>query len=170
MLRNGSLMDLKITGTEFNYYHICKRKLWLFSHGIQMEQESDNVLLGKLIHEHSYPRQKKEILIDGTIKIDFLDEGVVHEVKKSDKMEDSHIGQILYYIYCLRQKGVDIRKGVINYPKQRRTTEVEFTDENEREIRETIDRIQEITALNQPPDILNSRICKKCGYEEFCYA
>lgn len=159
-----------ITGTEFNYYHICRRKLWLFSHGIQMEQESDNVLLGKLIHEHSYQREKKEILIDGAIRIDFLDENVVHEVKKSNRMEESHIAQVLYYIYCLRQKGVDISKGIINYPKQRRTTEVELTEEKEHEIAGTIEEVKETEALITPPDVLNSKICKKCGYEEFCYA
>ena len=25
------------TGTHFNYYHICRRKLWLFANGINME-------------------------------------------------------------------------------------------------------------------------------------
>ncbi len=162
--------NLTVTGTEFNYYHICHRKLWLFSHDIQMEQTSDNVLLGKLIHEHSYQREKKEFLIDGMIKIDFMDDEAVHEVKKSNKMEESHIGQVLYYIYCLRQKGVDIKKGIINYPKQRRTTEVEFTEEREQEISETIGKIHEVEALGIPPDVLNSKICKKCGYEDFCYA
>lgn len=162
--------NIQITGTEFNYYHICKRKLWLFSHDIEMEQESDNVLLGKLIHENSYQRKKKEILIDGVIKIDFMDDEAVHEVKKSNKMEDSHVGQLLYYIYCLKQKGVDIRKGIINYPKQRRKTELELTPEKEDEIRETIKKIKEIENLEQPPELLNSKICKKCGYEEFCYS
>ncbi len=161
---------MMITGTEFNYYHICWRKLWLFSHGIQMEQTSDNVLLGKLIHEHSYQRERKEILIDGKIKIDFMDDEAVHEVKKSNRMEESHIGQVLYYIYCLRQKGVDIRKGIINYPKQRRTTEVQLTPEKEIEIRDTIEKVKETEALETPPDVLNQKICKKCGYEEFCYA
>lgn len=171
MIENkNKLIKDAVTGTEFNYYYICHRKLWLFSHGIQMEQESDNVLLGKLIDENSYPRQKKEILIDGIIKIDFMDEDAVHEVKKSDKMEDAHIGQVLYYIYCLRQKGVDIRKGVINYPKQKRTTEVEITSEKEQEIEKVIKEVKMIEAMDTPPDILNSRICKKCGYEDFCYA
>lgn len=161
---------MKITGTEFNYFHICKRKLWLFSHGIEMEQESDNVLLGKLIHEHSYERKKKEILIDGAIRIDFIDEEAVHEVKKSNRMEDSHIGQLLYYIYCLRKKGVDIRKGIINYPKQRRTTEVELTEDRESEIEDTIFNIREIKSAVKPMDVLDTKICRKCGYEEFCYA
>jgi CRISPR-associated exonuclease Cas4 len=161
---------IDITGTEFNYYHICKRKLWLFSHDIQMEQNSDAVYMGKLIHEHSYPRKDKEILIDGAIRIDFLDDEGVHEVKKSDKMEDSHIAQTLYYIYCLRRKGMDIRKGVINYPKQRRTTDVFLTEEKEAEITATIEEIKQIKMLEAPPDVLNATICKKCSYEDFCYA
>jgi CRISPR-associated exonuclease Cas4 len=159
-----------ITGTEFNYYLVCKRKLWLFAHDMDMEQNSDAVFQGKLVHEHSYQREKKEIMIDGTIKIDFLDDEKVHEVKKSQKMEESHIGQLLYYIYCLREKGVDIRKGIINYPKQRRTTEVELTPEKETEIREIMGRVREVRSKIEAPPVLNSRICKKCSYEDFCYS
>ncbi len=157
-----------VTGTEFNYYNICRRKLWLFSHGIQMEHTSDNVLLGKLIDEHSYKREKKGILIDGVVKIDFLDDEAVHEVKKSDRMEGAHIGQTLYYIYRLRQKGVDIRKGIINYPKLRKTTNVELTAEKEQEIAGTIGKIIEVKERPRPPEALNAKICRKCGYEDFC--
>ena len=160
-----------VTGTEFNYYQICHRKLWLFSHGIQMEQDSDLVLQGKLIHEHSYPRKKKEIYIDGTIKIDFFDEEEgVHEVKKSNKMEDAHIYQLLYYIYYLRQKNVDVNKGVINYPKQRRKVDVEFTPEKELEIETMINNIQLIKNRQNPPDLEKKKICRRCSYQELCYA
>ena len=162
--------ETKITGTEVNYYLLCKRKLWLFSRGITMEHTSDNVFMGKLIDEHSYPRTKKEILIDGVVKIDFMDDGVVHEVKKSNRMEEAHVGQLLYYIYCLRQKGVDIRKGIINYPKQKRTTEVMLTPDKECEIKDVVKKVIEIKNAELAPDVLNYRICKKCGYEDFCYS
>jgi CRISPR-associated exonuclease Cas4 len=161
---------ISITGTEINYYLLCKRKLWLFSRGITMEHTSDNVFMGKLIDEHSYPRAKKEIFIDGVVKIDFIDDGVVHEVKKSNRMEEAHVGQLLYYIYCLRQKGVDIRKGIINYPKQRRTTEVELTEEKEAEIRRMMEQVIEVRNLGTSPETLNAKICRKCGYEDFCYS
>lgn len=163
MLDSRGLQD-QITGTEFNYYYICYRKLWLFSHGIQMEQESDDVLLGKLIDENSYPRQKREILINGIIKIGFMEKDAVHEVKKSDKMEDANIGQVLYYIYCLRQKGKDIRKGVINYPTPKRTTEVEIIPEKEQQIENVIKKVKRIEAMDTPPNLLNSRLCRRCRY------
>ena len=169
-LSNFRSQSVAVTGTEFNYYLLCKRKLWLFAHDVEMEHTSDNVLLGKLIDEESYPRKKKEIIIDGVVKIDFIDDNTVHEVKKSNKMEEVHIGQVLYYIYRLRQKGVDIRKGIINYPKQKRTTEVMLTPERENEIKNTVEKVVEVKNMAQAPYVLNSRICKKCGYEDFCYS
>ena len=43
--------DTRVTGTEVNYYFVCTKKLWFFTHGIQMEQTSDRVYMGKLMHE-----------------------------------------------------------------------------------------------------------------------
>jgi CRISPR-associated exonuclease Cas4 len=60
----------KFTGTEVGYYLICQKKLWWFHHGIQMEQESDRVKMGRLVHEKSYERKKKEISIDNKIVLD----------------------------------------------------------------------------------------------------
>ena len=28
---------MRITSTHFNYYQVCKRKLWFFANGINME-------------------------------------------------------------------------------------------------------------------------------------
>ncbi|OGP31326.1 MAG: hypothetical protein A2X87_06430 [Deltaproteobacteria bacterium GWC2_42_51] len=55
-------MSIRFTGTEVNYYFLCKKKLWYFSHDIQIEQGSDAVYLGKLIHENSYQREKDVFL------------------------------------------------------------------------------------------------------------
>ena len=65
--------NIKITGVMFYYYFVCHRKLWYFSHGIQMEDKNENVQIGKLIDENSYSREKKNIMIDGVINIDFID-------------------------------------------------------------------------------------------------
>jgi len=71
-----------ITATQINYYFICFRKLWFFSHQINMEQNIELVALGKLLHENSYQRENKEIQI-GPIKIDFIGKDrIVHEIKK----------------------------------------------------------------------------------------
>jgi CRISPR-associated exonuclease Cas4 len=97
------MMEKIISGTQIQYFFLCHRKLWLFSHHLQMEQESDQVKVGKLIHESSYQREHKEIEID-SIKIDWLDlkNGILHEVKKSDSFEEAHEWQVLYYLYFLK--------------------------------------------------------------------
>ena len=63
--------SLKTNGIKVNYLYVCERKLWLFDRGINMEQTYDKVLLGKLLEEQSYPREKRrEILIENLISID----------------------------------------------------------------------------------------------------
>ena len=86
---------MNLIGTHFNYYQVCKRKLWLFANGIRMEHTSDLVYDGKLIHENSYPQRSskyEEIEIDG-IKVDYYDalHKTIHEIKKSDKVDLSLI-------------------------------------------------------------------------------
>ncbi len=84
------------TGTQVNYCLVCPRKLWLFSHDLDMEHTPELVMLGKLIHEASYGREKKKILIE-RIKIDFSGkEGVINEIKKSSKLEAAHRYQLLF--------------------------------------------------------------------------
>ena len=46
------------TGTHFNYYQICHRKLLLFANGINMEHTSDTVYDGKLVHEGSVKHRR----------------------------------------------------------------------------------------------------------------
>ena len=95
---------MQITGTHFNYYQVCKRKLWLFANGINFEHTSDLVFEGKLIHEDSYPQRSEkyeEIELDG-IKVDYYDakSKVVHEIKKSNKVEKAAQLQISVAYFC----------------------------------------------------------------------
>ena len=94
---------MNCTGKYVHYYSVCKRKLWLFANGITMEHTSDLVAEGTLIHEHSYPQRSakyEEISLEG-IRVDYYDpkEKVIHEVKKSMKMEEADEWQLKYYIY-----------------------------------------------------------------------
>ena len=160
----------RITGTQINYLLICQRKLWLFSHHIEMERESDAVALGQLLHDESFQRKKKELLIDDLIRIDFFDDDAVHDIKKGRSMEEAHRAQILYYLWYLKLKGVEGLKGVINYPKQKRSVEVELTPVAEAEVEEWIRQVQAVVAQATPPLIAEPmRICKKCSYNELCW-
>ena len=161
-----------ITGTAINYLYICQRKLWFYTHHLEMEHTSEKVDLGKHLHDESYPREKRrEWDIDNLIRIDFVDkQGILHDIKFGTSMETAHIMQICYYLYLLKQKGVSNRKGIINYPRQRQTTEVELTPEKEKEVEDAITKVQEITALPTPPHADYMKICKSCSYQELCWS
>ncbi|TQD24010.1 CRISPR-associated protein Cas4 [Methanolobus vulcani] len=162
---------MKITGVKINYYHICHTKLWLFSHNIALEHEHENVNIGKQLHEERYTRNKKEVTIDNTISIDFVKQhnGVMelHEIKKTKKMEDAHLRQMLYYLYYLRKRGIEAR-GVMNYPLLNQTKDVELTPEEEKNIEDDIRGIEQIVT-GRMPHPKRIRICPKCAYFEFCF-
>ncbi len=167
------LIDSKITGTQVAYYIVCKRKLWLFSNKIEMEKFSDYVEIGKLISVGSFKREKhKELLIGDTLKIDFLkigDEIIVHEVKKSKKLEEAHIWQVKFYIYSLKKLGINCKSGVIHYPKLFRKIDVQLNKEDEKIIENIKREKKKLLSGNLPP-VINAPYCKKCAYYTFCYA
>lgn len=164
---------MHITGTHFSYFQVCRRKLWLFANNIQMEHTSDLVYEGKLIHETSYPQRNsnfEEVEIGG-VKIDFFDpkKQVIHEVKKSDKKEDSHEWQLKYYIYVLENHGFEGVSGILEYPKLRKTTEVFLSDVDRAEIETMKMEISELIENPACPARIDRKMCKNCSYFDFCY-
>ena len=164
---------MTVIATHIAYYHICHRKLWLFGNGINMEHTSDTVAEGKLIHDTSYPQRAEkytELSIGGS-KIDFYDakNKVVHETKKSDKMEEAHVWQVKYYLLLLQQHGIDGATGLLEYPKLRQTTTVELTEADAHYLETCVQAIEALIGSEACPPVINSPICKKCAYYELCY-
>ena len=161
------------TGTQINYFVICKTKLWYFSHFLQQEHESDLVALGKMLQETAYEGTKKDIIIDSKVAIDFIRKGdklILHEVKKSNKLEKAHVLQLVYYIYYLKnEKGIKNVEGRINYPNQRKVVEVRLSKEKEDELLKIFKEINRIVSLPRPPKPERKRYCRKCSYFEFCW-
>ena len=165
---------MNITGTHFNYYQICKRKLWLFANGISMEHTSDLVHAGKLIHEESYPQRSakyEEVEMDG-IKVDYYDtlHKVIHEIKKSDKVEVAHEWQLKYYMYVFEQNGIEGISGILEYPVLRKRDTVLLSDIDRETIVEMINEIKQVIESDFCPPLEKKRICRNCSYWDFCYS
>lgn len=135
-----------------------------------MEHLDENVQLGKLLDESSYNREKGQVMIDETVNIDFIkDWKVLHEVKKSKAIEEAGIWQLKYYMYFLKQKGIIIEKGVVDYPKLRQRETIFLTTEDERKIEKILVDIEITTSCLKPPTIIDKPVRKKCAYYEYCY-
>lgn len=165
---------MNIIGTHIAYFHTCHRKLWLFANGIQMEHSSQLVAEGKLIGENTYldrARKYTELEMDG-IKIDFYDakNKVIHEVKKSDKVEHAHIAQVKYYLYILLINGIEGATALLEYPKMKQTQIVEWEEGDQEKIKKWIAETTHIIHQEVCPPLLKKPICKKCSYYDFCYS
>lgn len=161
---------MKITGVMIYYYFICQRKLWYFANEINMEQNSELVEIGKILDETSYTREKKGVLIDNTINIDFIkNEAVLHEVKKTKSIEEAGIWQLKYYMYYLQKRGVETIEAKIDFPLLRETREVTLEEEDITVIEDVIKNIEKIITQEKPPVVINEKFCKKCAYYDLCY-
>ena len=165
---------MQVTGTHMHYYFNCHRQLWLFANGINMEHTSDDVFEGKMIHETSYQQRSskfEEIAIDG-IRVDYYDtkNKVIHEIKKSSKLMESHAWQVKYYIYVLELNGIEGVTGILEYPKERKTEDVFLSTSDRERIKELLVEIDRIIHANKCPKEINQPKCKNCSYYDFCYS
>jgi CRISPR-associated exonuclease Cas4 len=164
---------MHITATHINYLHICRRKLWLFANGMTMEQNSDLVAEGKIIGESSYPQRAErytEVEFEG-VKIDFYDarNKIVHEVKKSSRMEQAHIAQVKYYLFILERNGIEGAKGVLEYPKLRQTESVELSEQDRLDIPIWEAEVRRIIEQSDCPKVTKIAACKNCSYHDYCF-
>lgn len=163
-------MRKQITGIMVYYYMVCKRKLWYFYNEISMEDGNENVAIGKVIDEETYKRDDKHININNVINIDFIrSKGILHEVKKSNKIEEASILQVKYYLYYLKKNGVDNIKAKIDYPLLKQSVDVELNQDDIEEIEKILKDIESIVDCNIPSALKKKRICNNCAYHDLCY-
>lgn len=94
---------------------------------------------------------------------------VIHEIKKSNKVEKAHEWQLKYYMYVFEQHGISDVKGILEYPLLRKTQEVILTDIDREEIMAIAEEITNVISQETCPPVAKKGICKNCSYFDFCY-
>lgn len=162
---------MKVNGTLINYFIHCKRQCYLFGNRINLEDNSENVKIGKILHEERAQKDNTEIAIEN-IKLDKLTKEYLTEVKKSDADIEASKWQLLLYLKILKDKGI-IRKGRLEFIEKKKlmkkTIILELTPEIEDLLNKHIQAIENLLISDNVPPVLNKAICKKCAYYEYCY-
>lgn len=173
---------MTVNATLINLYHVCKRECWLHANGITMEHTSDIVADGKLLHEASYPQRNEkhsELLLSAKFeetnlfgKIDFYDaaQKLIHETKRSDKVESAHEWQVKFYIWLLELNGIENATAILEYPKLRHTDHVQLSESDRLHLQRIVPEIVLLKNSENCPPVINAKICKSCSYYELCYA
>lgn len=161
---------MKINGTIINYFFHCKRQCWLFIHRLNMEDNSEEVQMGRVLHENLKDSEESEIAVQN-IKIDKITKQYVIEYKKSDADLNAAIRQLKYYLYLLKEKGItkEGRVEVIEKNKQKKKVhKVIFSEETKLEVESWIKEIEELSERECPPMQNSQKECSKCAYYEYC--
>ena len=164
---------MKITGTVINYYFHCKRRCYLFANKINLEDNSEDVRIGRVLHEiKSKDGKNTEIKYEDMV-VDKVTANYVEEYKKSDSDTEAAKMQLLFYLKKLRDKGI-YKKGRLIYNeknnKENKKSEiVELNDKNIEKLNNCIKEIEMLINGNTVPDVEKENKCKRCAYYEYCY-
>lgn len=163
---------MNINGTLINYYFHCKRQCYLFGNRLNLEDNSEQVKIGKAIHEECAQDSKNSEIAIENIRLDKLTNEYLIEIKKSDADVEASTWQLLFYLSILKKKGI-VRKGKLEFveknKKDSRVMIVELTDELEQNLKQYCEEIEFLLQQDQPPECIHKSICKKCAYYEYCY-
>ena len=162
---------MRVNGTLMNYYFHCKRQCYLHGNRINMEDNSEEVKIGKAIHEEKADKPGTEIALEN-IRLDKLTSEYLTEVKKSDADPEAAKWQLLFYLYVLKEKGI-VRKGKLEFVEKnkvpKKTMIFELDEESEKELLLYIKKIEELLGQEEIPPINEKPSCRNCAYYEYCY-
>lgn len=162
---------MKVTGTLVNYYFHCQRQCYLAGNRLNLEDNSELVKIGKAMHETKLVGDKTEISVEN-IKIDKIQGEYLIEYKKSNSDVIAAKWQVYFYLYVLKQKGIEKKGKLICYEranKSSKTLELELNQELEQELIQLQEKIKSLVALDVPPEAVLKPICKKCAYYSYCF-
>lgn len=142
------------------------------AHELNPDEDNPYLELGRIIHDDSYKREKKEISY-GNMKIDLLKKQdgkvVIGEIKKSSRFERSAMMQLAFYLYNLKKEGIEAT-GELLIPKEKKRIPLELDEGKEKELKRAFFEIETLLNQEKPPEPKRIRYCTNCAYREFCWA
>lgn len=162
---------MKVNGTLMNYYIHCPRQCYLHAHRLNLENNSEDVKIGKALHESKYLNDANAEIAIENIRLDKLTKEYLTETKKSDADVEASRWQLIFYLYKLKEKGIE-RKGKLEFVqknKEKKTIIIELDIQLENELLIKLNKIEELLSSEKVPDIFEKKHCKKCAYYEYCY-
>lgn len=162
----------RVVGSLVQAFHVCPRQVWLLSRQICPDEDNVFLELGRLIGRQSYGRERREVRL-GHLAIDLVRRGerqfVVGEVKKSSRAREAARMQLAFYLYELREMGIEA-EGELLFPEERRRERVILDEALARRVEEIKRRISALMAEELPPPPARIPYCAKCAYGELCWA
>ncbi len=164
---------MKITGTIINYYFHCKRQCYLFANRINLEDNSEDVRIGRVLHEIRAKDNKDAEIKYENIVLDKVSSKYIEEYKKSDADTKAARMQLIFYLKQLQDKGIT-KEGKLIYNEKnkkdgKKTEIIELDDSNINKLNKCIEDIEQLVNQEKVPDVEKDKKCKRCAYYDYCY-
>lgn len=164
---------MKITGTIINYYFHCKRQCYLFANRINLEDNSEDVRIGRVLHEIRAKDNKNTEVKYENIVLDKVGSKYIEEYKKSDADAQAAQMQLIFYLKQLYDKGI-IKEGKLLYDEKnkkegKKTEIIKLDDKNINRLNKCIKDIEQLVNQEKVPDVEQDKKCKRCAYYDYCY-
>lgn len=164
---------MKITGTIINYYFHCKRQCYLFANRLNLEDNSEDVRIGRVLHEIRAKDNKDSEIKYENIVLDKVSSNYIEEYKKSDADTEAARMQLIFYLKQLQDKGI-IKDGKLIYDEKnkktgRKTEIIKLDDNNIKQLNECIESIEQLVKQGKVPELEKDKKCKRCAYYDYCY-
>lgn len=164
---------MKITGTMINYYFHCKRQCYLFANKINLEDNSEDVRIGKVLHEIKAKDGDSTEIKYENMAIDKITSKYIEEYKKSDADTEAARMQLLFYLKNLKDKGIEKEGKLIYEEKNKKENKkveiIKLDDNNIAKLDKCIRGIEKLIEQEKIPEVEKNNKCKKCAYYEYCY-
>ena len=164
---------MKITGTIINYYFHCKRQCYLFANRINLEDNSEDVRTGKVLHEIKAKDGKNTEIKYENMVLDKVTSNYIEEYKKSDADTEAARMQLLFYLKNFSDKGIEKQGKLIYEEKNKKSSKkieiVELNDKNLKLLNNCISEIENLISQDSIPNVEKDNKCKRCAYYEYCY-
>lgn len=161
---------MQINGTLINYYFHCKKQCYLYANRINLEDNSEDVRIGKVLHEIKED-SNTELKFDN-IAVDKFTKDYLIEYKKSDSDVEAVKWQVVLYLYKLKQKEI-YKKGKIEFFEKNNTKKnpeiIELDEKLENELENILEEIKDLINQKESPKAIFNPKCKKCAYYEYCF-
>lgn len=83
---------MQVNGTLMNSYFYCKRQCYLLGNRLNLQDDSDQVKIGREIHKQLAEGKKNTEIVIDNIRLDELTKDYAVEIKKSDAGAEGEIG------------------------------------------------------------------------------
>lgn len=158
-----------VTGGLIKSINLCSRQAWFHYNNIDLKSDHSFIQIGNQIEKRSYSGDESQI-IDGVIAPDKIDSSTktIFETKKSSGAMEATRKQVQYYLWYLRETRSEDYTGKIRIPSEKKTYDVELTDESIEELKESIIRLYNLWK-SKIPEFNKKDVCKNCAYKDICW-